>query len=86
MKENIFLTTEKISLQFIFLPTTSQKSNLSKLKFLNKSFKNFLSTKPNDSFIITAINKEEICKIIPWLNINKSHGPNRIPNKILHLV
>ena len=36
--------------------------------------------------IITAKNKEEICKIISSLNINKSCGPNSIPTKILHLV
>ena len=36
----------------------------SKVKFSNKSFKSFLSTKNNDSFLITATNKEEICKII----------------------
>ena len=46
----------------------------------------FLSTKNNDSFIITATNKEEICKVISSLNSNKSCGPNSIPTKILHLV
>ena len=59
----------------------------SKIKFLNKSFRSFLSTKSNDSFIITAKNKEDICKaVISSLNINKSCGPNSIPTKILHLV
>ena len=59
----------------------------SKIKFLNKSFRSFLSTKSNDSFIITAENKEDICKaVISSLNINKSCGPNSIPTKILHLV
>ena len=38
------------------------------------------------TFIITATNKEEICKVISSLNINKSCGPNSIPTKILHLV
>ena len=52
----------------------------------NKCFRSFLSTKNNDSFIITAANKEEICKVIPSLSINKSCGPNSIPTKILHLV
>ena len=52
----------------------------------NKCFRNFLSTKNNDSFIITAANKEEICKVISSLNINKSCGPNSIPTKILYLV
>ena len=58
----------------------------SKIKFSNKFFKSFLSTKNNDSFIITATNKEEICKVISSLNINKSCGPNSIPTKILHLI
>ena len=58
----------------------------SKIKFSNKFFKSFLSTKNNDSFIITATNKEEICKVISSLNINKSFWPNSIPTKILHLV
>ena len=58
----------------------------SKIKFSNKSFRSFLSTKNNDSFVITASNKEEICKIISSCNINKSCGPNSIPTKILHLV
>ena len=58
----------------------------SKIKVSNKSFRSFLSTKNNDSFIITATNKEEICKVISSLNINKSCGPNSIPTKILHLV
>ena len=58
----------------------------SKIKFSNKSFKSFLSTKNNDSFIITTTNKEEICKVISSLNINKSCGPNSIPTKILHFV
>ena len=58
----------------------------SKVKFSNKSFRTFLSTKNNDSFVITATNREEICKIISSLNINKSCGSNSIPTKILHLV
>ena len=59
----------------------------SKIKFLNKSFRSFLSTKSNDSFIIIAKNKADICKaVISSLNINKSCGPNSIPTKILHFV
>ena len=34
------------------------------IQFSNKSFKSFLSSKKNNFFIITATNKEEICKII----------------------
>ena len=70
----------------IFSTTFSHQKVQSKIKFSNKYFRNFLSTKNNDSFIITATNKEEICKVISSLNINKSCGPNSIPTKILYLV
>ena len=53
----------------------------SKIKFPNKSFRNFLSSEINDSFIITSTNKGEIYKIISSLNSNKSCGPNSIPTK-----
>ena len=66
--------------------TSTAETVQSEIKFSNKSFRSFLSTKNNDSFIITTTNKEEICKIISSLNINKSCGPNSIPTKILHLV
>ena len=36
----------------------------SKIKFSNKSFRNFLSSEVNDSFIINSTNKGEIYKII----------------------
>ena len=57
---------------------------LSKIKFSNKSFKNFLSSEINDSFLTTT-NKEEIYKIKSSLNRNKS-GPNSILTKVLHLL
>ena len=57
----------------------------SKIKFSNKSFRNFLSSEINDSFIITSTNKEEIYEIISSLNSNKSCKPNSIPTKVLHL-
>ena len=56
----------------------------SKIKFSNKSFKKFLSSEINDSFLITSTNKEEIYKIITSLNSNKSCGPNSILTKVLH--
>ena len=46
----------------------------SKIKFSNKSFRDFLSSEINDSFIITSTNKEEIYKITSSLNTNKSFG------------
>ena len=57
-----------------------------KFIFLNKSFRNFLSSKINDSFIITLTNKEQIYKIISSINTNKSCGPNSIPTKVLHVL
>ena len=58
----------------------------SKVKFSNKSFRNFLQSEINDFFIITSTNKEEIYKIIPSLNTYKSCGPNSILPKVLHLL
>ena len=55
----------------------------SKIQFSNKSFRKFLSSEINDSFLITSTNKEEIYKIITSLNSNKSCGPNSIPTKVL---
>ena len=57
----------------------------SKIKHSNKSYRSLLSTKNNDSFTITATNKEEICTIISSLNINIFCGPNSIPTKIFTL-
>ena len=51
-----------------------------------KSFKNFLSSEINDSFLITSANKKEIYKVISSLNSNKSCGPNSIPTKVLHFL
>ena len=58
----------------------------SKMKFSNKSFKNFLSSEINDSFLTTSKNEEKIYKIISSLNSNKSCGPNSNPTKVLHLL
>ena len=54
----------------------------SKIKFSNKSFRSFFINKKQWLFH----NKEETCKIISALNINRSCGPNSIGTKILHLV
>ena len=58
----------------------------SKIKISNKSFRNFLSSEINDSFIITSTNKEALYKIISSFNTNKSYGPNSIPTKVLHFL
>ena len=70
---------------FINFFTSIFETIQSKIKFPNKSFRSFLSTENNDSFIITATNEEGIQKLISFLNINKSCGPNSIPTKILYL-
>ena len=75
-----------IANNFNNLFTSFAETARSKIKFSNKSFRSFLSTKNNDSFIIIVTNKKEICKVISSLNINKSCGPISIPNKILYLV
>ena len=49
-----------------FLPVlliSNFQIKFSKIKFSNKSFRNFVSSEFNDSFIITSTNKEEIYKI-----------------------
>ena len=58
----------------------------SKVKFSNKSFRNFLPLEINDFLLITSTNKEQIYKIIPSLNTNKSCGLNSILPKVLHLL
>ena len=57
-----------------------------KIEFSSKSFRNFLSSEINDSFIVTSTNKEEIYKIISSLNPQKSCGLNSIATKVLHLL
>ena len=57
----------------------------SKIKFSKKSFRNFLSSEINYSFIKTSTDKEEINKIISSLNTKKSCAPSSIPTKVLHL-
>ena len=39
--------------------TSTAETVQSEIKFSNKSFKSFLSTKSNESFIITTTNKED---------------------------
>ena len=56
-----------------------------KLGFQTNPLEAFYQQKAMTS-IITATNKEEICKVISSLIINKSCGPNSIPTKILQLV
>ena len=53
-------------LKMTFLPVlliSNFQIKFSKIKFSNKSFRNFVSSEFNDSFIITSTNKEEIYKI-----------------------
>ena len=57
-----------------------------KIKFSNKSFRNFLSSEINDSLTITSSNTEEIYKILLPLNINNSCVPKSVLTKSLHLL
>ena len=50
--------------------------------FKNQIFKLIIQ----EFLVITSSNKEEIYKIISYLNSNKSCGPNSIPTKVLHLL
>ena len=86
MMKNTSMT--QLQSQILLITISNQLLRLlsQKIKFSNKFFRRFLSTKNNDSFIIIATNKEEIYKTISSLNINKSCGPNTTPNKILQLV
>ena len=65
-----------------FLPLTEIVH--SKIKFSNKSFRNFLPSEINDSFIIISTNKEKIYKIILSPNTNKSCRSNSIATKVTH--
>ena len=58
----------------------------SEIKFSYISFRNFLPSHINDSFIIPCTNKEEIYKIMSSLNSSITCEPNSIPTKVLHLV
>ena len=53
-----------------------------KIKFSNKFFTIFLLTEKNDSFNITATNKEGIYNMISSLNNNKSCEPNTFQLKL----
>ena len=52
--------TVSIANTFNNLSTSVTKTVHSKFKFLNKSFRNFLSSEINYSFIITSTNKDAI--------------------------
>ena len=45
-----------------------------------------MSSKINDSLILTSTNKEKNYKIISSLNTTKSCGPSSILTKVLHLI
>ena len=79
------IQSELLIITLIFFTTVAETVH-SKIKFSNKSFKNFLSSEISDSFLITSTNKEEIYKVISSLKSNKSCGPNSIPTKVLDLL
>ena len=83
MKNTLMIQSELLIITFF---TTVAETVHSKIKFSNKSFKNFLSSETNDSFLTASTNKEEIFEIISSLSSNKSCLPNSIPTKVLHLL
>ena len=85
MKNTLMIQSELLIITLIFFTTVAETVH-SKIKFSNKSFKNFLSSETNDSFLTTSTNKEEIFEILSSLSSNKSCVPNSIPTKVLHLL
>ena len=63
MKNTLMIQSQLLILLITFFTSVAEIFH-SKIKFSNKSFRNFLSSEINDSFIITSTNKEEIYKII----------------------
>ena len=86
MTKNTSMTQSQLQILSITFSHQLLRLFSQKLSFQTDPSEAFYQQKNNDSFIITATNKEEICKVISSLNINKSCGPNSIPTKILHLV
>ena len=86
MTKNTSMTQSQLQILSITFSHQLLRLFSQKLSFQTDPSEAFYQKKNNDSFIITATNKEEICKVISSLNISKSCGPNSIPTKILHLV
>ena len=86
MTKNTSMTQSQLQILSITFSHQLLRLFSQKLSFQTDPSEAFYQQKNNDSFIITAKNKEEICKVISSLNINKSCGPNSIPTKILYLV
>ena len=86
MTKNTSMTQSQLQILSITFSHQLLRLFSQKLSFQTDPSEAFYQQKNNDSFIITATNKEEICKVISSLNISKSCGPNSIPTKILHLV
>ena len=80
--------TDPLSIANIFndyfsLIAEKTKANI---KFLNKSFQDFLHHPHEESLFITPTDAHKVNLIIPSLNSNKSTGPNSLPTKILKLL
>ena len=56
------------------------------IKFLNRSFQNFLHHPNEELLFITPRDAHEVNLIISLLNSNKSTGPNSLPTQILKLL
>ena len=51
-----------------------------------RHFSDHLSNENNNTIFLQPNNKEEMAKIISYLNSNKASGPNSIPYRILFLL
>ena len=68
-----------------YFSSIAEKTKAS-IKFLNKSFQDFLHHPNEELLFITPTDAHEINLIISSLNNDKSTGPNSLPTKILKLL
>ena len=96
MGSTIFFSAKKLTerwyllglfeLSIIFQDFANTVFRAVEIKISNKSFRSFLLTKNNLSFITNAASKEKILKKTAFLHLSSSCGVNSISTKILHLV
>ena len=65
-----------------YFTSIAEKTKVS-IDYLHKHFSDFIKDKNQNSFFLGLTNKYKIQNIIPFLNSNKSVGPNSIATRIL---
>ena len=65
-----------------YFTSIAEKTKVS-IDYSHKHFSNFLKDKNQNSFFLGLTNKYKIQNIIPFLNSNKSVGPNSIATRII---